>query len=233
MGLPSSPLVRGRPPFPYEPLGVSYGNFVEAVCFYDRCREILGADSWVRVLRWDSNAMAATVFELQGSLWAWSIRFGFRPLDVPPEAREEVEQVAKAVWAGNPSLEPKAPRYWSEPAQKPETNIPAVQDTSEIPAVRDATIAGMRLGAHRPVNVVQFSYNGGAQQSAAVVFIFDGQFFIYFPERGAEHYVGGGPNSLLNVPQLRYEINEIFPGAGYLKSLNYPRSERVNAAGQN
>jgi hypothetical protein len=236
---PSSPAMVKRPPamkppFSYEPLGVNSGNLVESICFYDRCREIFGAESWARVLRWASNGLAVNVFEAQGSLWAWNIRFGFRPLNVSPESKEDAEQVSTAVWAGNPaSPAPQGPYYWSEPPQQPETDIPTVQNTSEIPAVRDATLAGARLGAHRPVNVVQFSCGGGTQQSAAVVFVFDGQYFIYFPERGAVHYVGGEPNSLLNVQQLRYEINQIFPGVSDLKSLNHTGSAPVNGAAQN
>jgi hypothetical protein len=230
---PASPIERGSPPFPYQPLGVSYGDFVETVCFYDRCREVLGPESWVRILRWDSNRMAVTVFEQRQHLWVWSVRFGYRPLDVPLEAREDIERVSKAAWVGNQAPAPQGPHYWSEPPQQPETNLPTVQDTNDDLVVRDATIAGARLGAHRPVNVVQFSYGGGAQQGAAVVFIFDGQIFIYFPDRGTSHVVGSGPRAILNLRALQYEINQLFPGTSSLKSLNYPQSAPVSADGQN
>jgi hypothetical protein len=218
-----------KPPFAHETLGVENGCFVESVCFYDHFQEIYGADPWVRVLQWGAKegeevvaGHAVAVFELQGRLWAWDINFGFKPLDVPPESREDIAQVMPPITAKYPGLVPEYPLYRYDSPQQPETHPPQVLATHEVRAFRDATLVGARLAAHRPVNVVQFSYweDDEMKQSAAVVFIFGGRLFIYFPERGTIPFIMS-PRSIVNLSQLRYAFNRVYPGASSLKSLNY------------
>jgi hypothetical protein len=97
----SRPSVVTSQPFPYETLGLANGCFIESVCFYDRFQETYGTDPWVRVLQWGAkeedqsvSGHAVAVFELQGQLWAWDINFGFMPLDVPPDSKENLGRAA-------------------------------------------------------------------------------------------------------------------------------------------
>ena len=234
-----APAAAVKPPFPHEPLGVGNGCFVESVCFYDDFQEIFGPEPWVRVLQWGAQeneqvvaGHAVTVFELKGRLWAWDINFGFLPLDVPMDFREDLTRVAPLVWARYPRIKPSYPLYrYDASPQQPEEHLPEVLATHEVAAFRDATRAGARLGAHRPVNVVQFSYiddNGGTQQSAAAVFIFNGRVCVYFPERGTIPFILVY-RSIFNLRQLQQAFRNIYPGAFALKSLNYPGSGPAGA----
>jgi hypothetical protein len=235
--------VRVKPPFPHETLGLSNGCFVESVCFYDHYREIFGVDPWVRVLQWGAKendetvaGHAVAVFELSGQLWAWDINFGFLPLDVPLESRDDVARVASPIVAKYPGIVPQYPLYRYDAApQPPEAHLPEVLATHEVAAFRDATLAGTRLGAHRPVNVVQFSYvdgSGATLPSAATVFVFNGKVCVYFPERGTYPFIL--PHvTVLNLRQLQPAFRRVYPGAFDLKSLNYPQAAPVSADAQN
>ncbi|HEV8073304.1 MAG TPA: hypothetical protein VGP21_04150 [Opitutaceae bacterium] len=234
---------RVKPPFPHETLGVSNGCFVESVCFYDHYQEIFGADPWVRVLQWGAeendvavSGHAVAVFELRGQLWAWDINFGFLPLEVRLDSKDNITQVAAPLVAKYPGIVPQHLTYRYDAApQQPETHLPEVLATHEVRAFRDATLAGARLGAHRPVNVMQFSYvdgSGDTLQSAATVFIFNGKVCIYFPEHGTFPFIL--PNlTIFNLRQLQWAIRQKYPGAYDLKSLNYPEPGHVSAGAQN
>jgi hypothetical protein len=103
--------------------------------------------------------------------------------------------------------------------------------TSDVPAYRDATLAGARLGADRPVNVVQFSL-GENQPSAAAVFNFSGQLYVYFPDRGTIRFISQR-RAIADMRLLHQAFRRIFPDASALKSLNYGASAPVSADGQN
>ncbi|MDE3083951.1 MAG: hypothetical protein KGJ37_01875, partial [Verrucomicrobiota bacterium] len=180
-----------KAPFKHATLGVANGCFIESVCFYDHVQELFGPEVWVRVLQWGAKegeeivaGHAVAIFEYKGRLWAWDINFGFMQLDVSPDFRDNIALVASPVVARYPHIEPRYPLYRFDFPQNPTEHPPEVLATNEERSFRDATLAGARLGAHRPVNVVRFSYigNGETKQSAAVVFIFHGQLFVYFPE---------------------------------------------------
>lgn len=218
-----------KPPFVHEPLGVANGCFVESVCLYDQFQEIHGQEPWVRVLQWGAKedeqvvaGHAVAVFELEGQLWAWDINFGFKPLEVPLGFREDIARVAAPIVARYPGIVPQYPLYRFDSPQPAEVHPPEVLATHEVPAFRDATLAGARLAAHRPVNVVQFSYveNGELQQSAATVFIFNGRVCVYFPDRGTIPFILAY-RSIINLRQLQDAFRKIYPGAFALKSLNY------------
>jgi hypothetical protein len=234
---------RVKPPFPHETLGVSNGCFVESVCFYDHYQEIFGMDPWVRVLQWGAKendevvaGHAVAVFELGGQLWEWDVNFGFLPLDVPLDFRDDIARVASPIVAKYPGIVPQYPIYKYDAApQPPEEHLPEVLDTNEVAAFRDATRAGARLGLHRPVNVVQFSYvdgTGTTQQSAATAFIFNGKVCVYFPERGTYPFLLLY-RSILNLRQLQQAFRKVYPGAFDLKSLNYAEPAPVSADAQN
>ncbi|HXB01727.1 MAG TPA: hypothetical protein VNV15_02780 [Opitutaceae bacterium] len=239
----ASPAARVKRPFPHETLGVGNGCFVESVCFYDHYQEIFGADPWVRVLQWGAkendvtvSGHAVAVFELREQLWAWDVNFGFMPLNVPLDSKGDIAQVASPLVTKYPGIVPQHLAYRCDVApQPPETHLPEVLATHEVRAFRDATLAGARLGAHRPVNVMQFSYvddSGATLQSAATVFIFNGKVCIYFPEHGTFPF--NLPNlTIFNLQQLQWAIRRVYPGAYDLKSLNYPQPGHVSADGQN
>jgi hypothetical protein len=231
-----------KPPFAHETLGAGNDCVVESVYFYDHFKEVFGADPWVRVLQWGAkendevvSGHAVVVFELQGQLWAWDINFGFMPLDVPPESKENIALVMAPIVAKYPNIQPYFPMYRQDFSQQPEEHLPEVLATNDVQAIREATLAGARLGAHRPVNVLQFSYpdgSGGKVQMAATVFIFNGQVCIYFPERGTYRFKF--PNlTVLNMQQLLWAIYRVYPTASEIHSLNYPGSAPVSADAQN
>jgi hypothetical protein len=219
-----------KQPFAYETLGVANGCLIESVCFYDHVQELFGPETWVRVLQWGAKeddetvaGHAVVVFELQGQLWAWDINFGFMPLDVPLEAKENIALVMAPIVAKYPDIVSYFPMYRQDFPQGRETHVPEVLATNDVPAIRDATLAGARMAAHRPVNVVQFSCTDGSgvkQQSAAVVFIFNGQMCVYFPERGTVRFITSHP-SILNLQLLYLAFRRVYPGASELHSLNY------------
>jgi hypothetical protein len=144
--------------------------------------------------------------------------------------------VASPIVARYPDVTPKFLYYrYDSPLQAPEKNGPEVRATSEVSAVRDATLAGARLAAHRPVNVVQFSSvdpGGKTQPSAATVFFFNGQVCVYFPERGTVPFVLPY-HTIFNLAQLQRAFRCVYPGAFALKSLNHPAPETARAAPQN
>jgi hypothetical protein len=229
-------------PFPYETLGVANGCLVESICFYDHFQENFGTEPWVRVLQWGAKendevvaGHAVVAFELNGQLWAWDVNFGFMPLDVPPESKEDIAQVASPITAKYPDIQPYFQMYRQDFPQQPEARLPEVLATNEVAAIRDATLAGARLGAHRPVNVLQFFYvddSGVKQQSAAVAFIFNGQVCIYFPERGTYRFFF--PHlTVLNMSQLQWAVRRLYPRTVALQSLNYSGAAPVSADGQN
>ncbi len=234
---------RVKPPFPQETLGVGNGCFVESVCCYDHYQEIFGAEPWVRVLQWGAKendqlvaGHAVAVFELRGKLWSWDVNFGFLPLEVPLDFREDIARVASPIVAKYPGLVPQHLTYHYDAArQQPEGHLPEVLATHQVRAFRDATLVGARLGAHRPVNVMQFSYvdgSGATLKSAATVFIFDGKVCIYFPERGTFPFIL--PNlTIFNLRQLQWAIRKDYPGAFDLESRNYPQPGHVSADAQN
>jgi hypothetical protein len=238
----SRPVTALKPPFAHETLGAGNDCVVESVYFYDHFKEVCGADSWVRVLQWGAKendevvtGHAVAVFEWQGQLWAWDINFGFMPLDVPPESKENIALVMAPIVARYPNIQPYFPMYRQDFSQQPEANLPEVLATNDVQAIREATLAGARLGAHRPVNVLQFSCpdsSGAMQQSAAVAFIFNGQVLIYFPEIGTYRF--RFPYlTVLNMQQLQWAVHRVIPGASGLHSLNYTGSAPVSADGQN
>jgi trehalose utilization protein len=158
------------------------------------------------------------------------------PLDVPLDFRDDLARVASPIVAKYPGIVPQYPLYRYEVApQQPEAHLPEVLATSEVAAFRDATLAGARLGLHRPVNVMQFSYvdgSGATLPSAATVFIFNGKVCIYFPEHGT--YPFNFPNlTIYNLPQLQWAIRKVYPGAFDLKSLNDSPAAPVSADAQN
>ncbi len=244
LSVPGQALAAGvKPPFPHETIGVGNGCFVESVCFYDHFQDLFGPDPWVRVLQWGAKendevvtGHAVAVFELKGRLWAWDVNFGFLPLDVPLDFRDDVARVAAPVVAKYPGIVPMYPIYrYNGSLQRPEAHLPEVLATNEVAAFRDATLAGARLGAHRPVNVVQFSYVdglGATQPSAATVFIFNGKVCVYFPERGTYPFILQN-RSIFNLRQLQQAFRKVYPGAFALQSLNYPEPAPVSADAQN
>jgi hypothetical protein len=244
---PSIPMIPRRvaavtPPFSHETLGAGNDCLVESVYFYDHVKELFGPNTWVRILQWGAKendvvvgGHAVAVFELQGQLWAWDINFGFMPLNVPLESKENIALVMAPIVAKYPDIEPYHPMYRQDSSQQPELHLPEVLATNDVPAIREATLTGARLGLHRPVNVIEFSYpdgSGGKLQSAATVFIFYGQVCIYFPGEGTYRYIF--PNlTVVNMRQIQWAIRQEFPGASDVHSLNNPSPAPVSAAGQN
>lgn len=214
------------PPFAYRPLNVANGCLVESVNFYDQFRERFGGDAWIRVLQWGAKeedevvaGHAVAVFMYHDRLWAWDVNYGYLPLDVPPAHREDVTRVAAPILAKYPDITARYPLYRFDFPQEPDANPPAVRLLDEDGALRDASVVAARLAAHRPVNLVQFSYveAGVTRQSAAAVFIFHGRYCVYTPEQGTVPFLAQG--SVRNLHLIQLALRRIHPGAFALKSL--------------
>ncbi|OHE87882.1 MAG: hypothetical protein A3G75_08850 [Verrucomicrobia bacterium RIFCSPLOWO2_12_FULL_64_8] len=214
-------------PFKHERLNVANGCFVESVYFYDRFHERFGADAWVRLLQWGAKeedevvaGHAVAVLELKGKLWAWDINHGFLALDLPVAQREMVEKVSPLVIARYPRITARYPLYRHDFSQSAEPAPPHEQPMSENRALRDASRVAAKLAAHRPVNLVQFSYvNGGETTvSAAAVFLFHGRLCVYTADTGTVPF-RARQLSVKNLRQLQECLRRIHPGAFALKSL--------------
>jgi hypothetical protein len=208
------------PPFKYDRLDVSNGSLVESVCFYDQFREHFGADAWVRVLQWGAReddeiiaGHAVAVFEFEERLWTWDMNFGFIPLDISPDKREDVGQVSRLVLARYPRITACYPLYRSDYPQEPAANPVAAM-------LGDAGIAAERLAQHRPVNLVQYSYvqAGETKTSAVAVFMFNSRLCIYFPEAGTVPFLTR-QKTVENMRLLQECIRRVHPGAFALKPL--------------
>ena len=218
-----------KPPLRYVPMGVANGCFVESVVFYDTVHENFGDDAWCRVLQWGAKedeeivtGHAVAVFEQHGRLWYWDVNRGCTALSVEPAQREEVAKVAAPILAKYPRITAYFPLYRYDFTQAPDPAPPdenrAVIQTDLV--FRDALLAGARLAKHRPVNVVQFSFvvDGETRQSAATVFIFNGRFCIYFPERGTVPFRSRAL-AIQNLRLIQEAIRRQYPGAQFLKPL--------------
>jgi hypothetical protein len=215
------------PPFPHARLDVANGCLVESICFYDDFRDRFGADAWVRVLQWGAKeddevvaGHALAVFQLHEQLWTWDVNFGFHPLDVPPDQREEVDRIAPLVLVKYPRVTPRYPLYRFDFPQEPAAKPPEAQLLADDATFRDASLVAEKLARHRPVNLVQYSYvvEGESKTSAAAVFLFHGRFWIYCPELGTVPFLTR-QNSLENLRLIQDCLRRLHPGAFAVKAL--------------
>ncbi len=100
LGAPERP----APRMTHEALNVANGCLVESISFYDQFREQFGDDAWVRVLQWGAKEAdevvaghAVAVFLYRNRLWAWDVNFGYLPLEVPSDARENAARACRVV----------------------------------------------------------------------------------------------------------------------------------------
>lgn len=215
------------PPVPHESLNVANGCLVESIYFYDQFREHFGDDAWVRVLQWGAKeeeevvaGHAVAVFLFQGRLWVWDVNFGYRPLTVPPDAREDVARVSPPILAKYPRITARFPLYRFDFSQAPDAHPATARLLDENSGVRDASVVAAKLARHRPVNLVRYAYveNGVTRVSAAAVFVFHGRFFIYFPETGTVPFLVR-EKAIANLRLVQEAIRRVHPGAYGLESL--------------
>ena len=214
------------PPFPHESLNVANGCLVESIFFYDQFRERFGGDAWVRVLQWGAKeedevvaGHAVAVFVYHDRLWAWDVNYGYLPLDLPVTQREDVARVSPLILVKYPRITARYPLYRFDFPQEPDPNPPTARPLDESSAVRDASVVAAKLAAHRPVNLVQFSYveAGETRQSAAAVFQFHGRYCVYTPEEGTTPFLAQG--SIRNLRLIQLALRRIHPGAFAVKPL--------------
>jgi hypothetical protein len=214
------------PPFRHQPLNVANGCLVESIYFYDRFRERFGADAWVRVLQWGAKeedevvaGHAVAVFVYQDRLWAWDINYGYLPLDLSPAHRADVDRVLALILRKYPGIEARYPIYRFDFPQEPDADPPAARLLDEDAAVRDASVVAAKLAAHRPVNLVRFSYvkDGVTRRGAAAVFLFHGRYCVYTPDQGTVPFLAQG--SVRNLRLIQQALRRIHPGAFAVQSL--------------
>ncbi|HVS53519.1 MAG TPA: hypothetical protein VHD62_14285 [Opitutaceae bacterium] len=215
-----------KPPLAHEMMGVANGCFVETVAFLDRWREAQGEEAWARMLQWGAKeeeevvaGHAVAVCEARGKLWCWDINFGWKPVPVDVAQREDPTTVSASILARYPKVSAYFPVYRFDFPQPAMDAPPAAQPADENPSVRDASLVGVRLARHRPVNVVRFTREGGgeAKESAAAVFLFHGRYCVYVPEVGTVPFrVRGGVENLRLILEC---LRRMAPGAMNVRKL--------------
>lgn len=225
----SASAMRGeKPPFAYEPLAVHNSCFVEAVHFYD-CyfqKQPAAEKNWAQVLEWGNqegdfkvtSGHAVTVFLANDRLGYYDINFGVQWVDLAPERRSDLTDVAPKIFAKYPQFRPILARYrYDFPQQAPKKPATFLFYHAN-PDVRDATRVASELGRVRPVRVLEFDLKEGdkTQTSAAAVFTFGRRICLYFPRQGtfeSPRYVG-------EVDDLKYltlVVRHLHPGAGNVR----------------
>ncbi len=199
-----------KPPFPHARLGVANGCFVESVALVDAWQATVGAETWVKLLRWGAMeeaevvaGHAVAVGEVRGKLWCWDVNFGWNALPIETAQRDAAEVVAGPVVARYAKVKAQFPLYMADFPQA--AGAAGAQSSSANEAIRDASIAGERLARRRPVNVVVFTQGTGesARENAAAVFVFGGRYCVYVPEVGTVPFrVQGGVENLRLIQQL-------------------------------
>jgi hypothetical protein len=225
-GVAAAAADRPAPPWAHEPLNVAAGCLVESVYFYDQYRERCGDDAWVRVLQWGAKeddevvaGHAVAVFAIADRLWAWDINYGFLPLDLPAAQRDDLDLVSRPILAKYPRVAPRDPMYRFDFPQSPADHPPAARLLEIDAGLRDASIVAEKLGRHRPVNLVRFSYVGrdGIGEGAAVVFLFHGRYCVYSPLVGTVPFRARG--SVQNLRLVREALRRMVPGAFAVRPL--------------
>ena len=163
---------------------------------------------------------AVAVCEIQGRLWAWDVNYGFVPLDLPPAQREDVAKVAPLILAKYPRITPRYPLYRFDFPQPPAARVPAAMPLHDDSTFRDASVVAEKLARHRPVNLVQYSYekDGETKTAAVAVFLFHGRLCIYFPESGTVPFLTR-QKTVENLRQVQECLRRVHPGAFALKAL--------------
>lgn len=223
----TSVLRAGPGPFPYARIGAGNGCFVESVAFGDNLRTRFEGEVWYRLLQWGAKedeevvaGHAVLVFEHRGRLWCYDINRGFTALEVPVAYRDDVAAVAKPVTAPYlAKITPRYPFYREDFLQTSDPNPPAPFEDVEERDVRDAGLVAARLAAHRPVNLVEFTYpkDGETRRGAAVAFVFNGRLCVYSSPIGTVPFRVRAL-SVDNLRQLQELLRRMHPGASNLKA---------------
>jgi len=181
-------------PFMFKETETANGCFIEAVRFHDmyfanpRTR-----DGWMRVLNWGvkdgytiSQGHAVAVFEWKGRLSIYDINGGVIPLGVDLALRNDLTEVGPANFRRYPRYETTGAEYMIDIHRRQQPALKIPRDFPKAPKFHPLLRAAKSLARHRPVQVYRFAYTAGGREteSAAIVFMFDGQLCIYVAEHG-------------------------------------------------
>jgi hypothetical protein len=214
-----------KPPLAHEMMGVANGCFVESIAFLDHWQEAFGTEAWAKMVQWGAKeddevvaGHAVAVCEARGKFWCWDINFGWKPLLIDANQRENIEAVAAPILARYPKISARFPLFRADFAQAPSSVPPLGQPAAENTAIRDASLVGERLARHRPVTVVRFTRAAGASEGAAAIFIYHGRYCIYVPEIGTTPFVRIR-GSVDNLRLAQQALNKLVPGLTGLRKL--------------
>lgn len=181
-------------PFMFKETGTANGCFIEAVRFHDEYfRNRRSRDGWLRVLNWGvkdgftvAHGHAVAVFEWQGRLAIFDINGGVIPLAVDPAFRNDLTEVGPMIFRRYPRYETTGAEYLIDIHRRQQPGLKIPRDFPKAPKFHPLLRAARSIARHRLVQVYRFAYNAGAQEveSAAIVFMFDGQLCIYVAEKG-------------------------------------------------
>jgi hypothetical protein len=222
-----------KPLFPYQPIRIANGCFVESVAFCDAFHEAFGSDGWSRVLQWGSREAdvmeaghAVAVLEANGALWCWDINYGWMRLAVPAEEKDDAAAVSAPVVAHYPRVLALDPMMSEDGAQQPAAGPPAPEPDPSALGFQDASLAAARLARHRPVNLIEITQNpnGVTTTSTAVVFAFGGRTCLYVPASGTVTF--RVRSTVWNVRLVLEFVRRIFPGIVNVRSVSLPAPGR-------
>jgi hypothetical protein len=181
-------------PFMFKATGAANGCFIEAVRFHDEYfANRHTRDGWLRVLNWGvkdgftiSQGHAVAVFEWRGQLSIYDINGGVIPLGVDPALRSDLTEVGPANFRRYPRYQTTGAEYMIDIHRRQLPGLTIPRDFPKAPKFHPLLRAAKSLARHRPVQVYRFAYTSSGREieSAAVVFLFDGQLCIYVAERG-------------------------------------------------
>ncbi|MFT3782614.1 MAG: hypothetical protein QM790_11420 [Nibricoccus sp.] len=215
---PPPPVV--KPPFSYEPLNVRNSCLVESIHFYDVYKAKFGDSGWARVLQWGnrdgdfkvSSGHAVAVYLADGKLFGYDVNFGHWMLDVPPDKRADITEVAPKVVSRYPQFRAAFERYREDWVFRKPPKAPAFLFYHANADVRDATRVASELGKFREVSVVEFNYLDGRSQvtGAAAVFVFNSRLCVYFPG-GGTHISNPLVREVKDLNLIGYIVKRFYP----------------------
>lgn len=206
-------------PFMFATSGLPNDCMVESVRFHDAYfSNPRSRDGWLRVLQWGvkegftvNPGHAVAVYEWRGKLAVFDTNKGIYPLDVPLSFKTDLHEIGPPIFAQLPNVEPTGPTYLIDSRRRQKPGFEIARNFPNAPKYHPMLRAAKSLARYREVRVIQFAYNAQGERinSAAIVFVFDGQLCVYTRERGT--LVTGGlfarPD---NDPQIRQRLERAF-----------------------
>lgn len=219
-------------PFMFATTGLPNGCLIEAVRFHDEYfSNPRSRGGWLRVLQWGSKEAltvspghAAAVFEWQGRLAVFDVNHGVFPIPVNPAHKSDIHEVGPPIYARSPGFDPTTPEYLIDSRRRQTPGLDIPKDFPNAPKYHPLLRAAKSIARQRGVRVIRFVYTSDGEEieSAAMVFVFDGQLCIYVREKGTL-VSGGAFGRLDNDARILGRLERGFGEGSMVRFLQTPR----------